>query len=153
MDTNTTRRNLLRFGTTAAAYAAGASIVTGGIALASQAKGAEVPAVNREAWDRAYRAMTIASIADDAINARYEASDTPGRDALEDEYERLGEVHYAATWALFAIPAPDHAALLWKTEYLFGDRSSEDGASPSWAAHVMAVYLADTRRLLAQEGR
>lgn len=40
MDTNTTRRNLLRFGTTAAAYAAGASIVTGGIALASQAKGA-----------------------------------------------------------------------------------------------------------------
>jgi len=40
MNTTTTRRNLLRFGTTAAAYAAGASIVTGGIALASQAKGA-----------------------------------------------------------------------------------------------------------------
>lgn len=40
MDTDTTRRNLLRFGTTAVAYAAGASIVTGGIALASQAKGA-----------------------------------------------------------------------------------------------------------------
>jgi hypothetical protein len=40
MSTTTTRRNLLRFGTTAAAYAAGASIVTGGIALASQAKGA-----------------------------------------------------------------------------------------------------------------
>lgn len=39
MDTNTTRRNLLRFGTTAAAAAA-ASIVTGGIALASHAKGA-----------------------------------------------------------------------------------------------------------------
>jgi len=35
----TTRRNLLRFGTTAAAYAASASMVTGGIALASQAKG------------------------------------------------------------------------------------------------------------------
>ncbi len=36
----TTRRNLLRIGTTAAAYAAGATIVTGGVALASQAKGA-----------------------------------------------------------------------------------------------------------------
>lgn len=40
MSTQTTRRDLLRFGTTAAAYAAGASIVTGGIAIASQAKGA-----------------------------------------------------------------------------------------------------------------
>lgn len=38
--TQTTRRNLLRIGTTAAAYAAGAAIVTGGAALASQAKGA-----------------------------------------------------------------------------------------------------------------
>jgi len=36
----TTRRNLLRIGTTAAAYAAGATIVTGGVALASQGKGA-----------------------------------------------------------------------------------------------------------------
>jgi hypothetical protein len=40
MNNTTTRRNLLRFGTTAAAYAAGASIVTGGIAIASEAKGA-----------------------------------------------------------------------------------------------------------------
>lgn len=40
MTNTTTRRDLLRLGTTAAAYAAGASIVTGGIALASQAKGA-----------------------------------------------------------------------------------------------------------------
>lgn len=40
MKSNTTRRDLLRIGTTAAADAAGASIVTGGIALASEAKGA-----------------------------------------------------------------------------------------------------------------
>ena len=39
MTTTTTRRNLLRIGTTAAAYAAGATIVTGGVAIASQAKG------------------------------------------------------------------------------------------------------------------
>lgn len=44
MGTTTTRRNLLRIGTTAAAYAAGASIVTGGVALASQAKGASTSA-------------------------------------------------------------------------------------------------------------
>ncbi|WP_277983661.1 hypothetical protein [Sphingomonas faeni] len=46
METNTTRRNLLRFGTTAAVYAAGASIVTGGIALASQAKSATPPGIS-----------------------------------------------------------------------------------------------------------
>lgn len=39
MDTNTTRRQLLRVGTSAAAYAAGAAIVAGGVAVATQAKG------------------------------------------------------------------------------------------------------------------
>lgn len=43
--TATTRRDLLRIGTSAAAYAAGAAIVTGGIALAGEAKGA-TPAVS-----------------------------------------------------------------------------------------------------------
>lgn len=41
----TTRRDLLRIGTSAAAYAAGAAIVTGGIALAGEAKGT-TPAVS-----------------------------------------------------------------------------------------------------------
>jgi len=40
MTQTTTRRDLLRFGTSAVAYVAGAAIVTGGIALASEAKGA-----------------------------------------------------------------------------------------------------------------
>ena len=40
MNQTTTRRDLLRFGTSAGAYAAGAAIVTGGIALAGEAKGA-----------------------------------------------------------------------------------------------------------------
>jgi hypothetical protein len=43
----TTRRDLLRLGTSAAAYAAGAAIVTGGVALASQARGAE-PGISPE---------------------------------------------------------------------------------------------------------
>jgi hypothetical protein len=41
MKATTTRRNLLRIGTAAAAYVAGASIVTGGVAIVSQAKGVE----------------------------------------------------------------------------------------------------------------
>ncbi|WP_277983954.1 hypothetical protein [Sphingomonas faeni] len=45
-NSTTTRRDLLRLGTTAAAYAAGASIVTGGIALASQAKGETLEGVS-----------------------------------------------------------------------------------------------------------
>jgi hypothetical protein len=45
--TNTTRQTLLRFGTTTVAYAAGAALVTGGMALASQAKGADMTGVAR----------------------------------------------------------------------------------------------------------
>jgi hypothetical protein len=59
METNTTRRNLLRFGTTAAAYAAGASIVTGGIALAPQAKGA-APAGVSTGLRQAFAALAAA---------------------------------------------------------------------------------------------
>ena len=44
---NTTRHTLLRFGTTTVAYAAGAALVTGGMALASQAKGADMTGVAR----------------------------------------------------------------------------------------------------------
>lgn len=40
MDTNTTRRSLLRLGTGALAYGAGAAAVAGGVALAGEAKGA-----------------------------------------------------------------------------------------------------------------
>lgn len=40
MDTNTTRRSLLRLGTGALAYGAGAAAVAGGFALAGEAKGA-----------------------------------------------------------------------------------------------------------------
>jgi hypothetical protein len=42
MTQTTTRRDLLRIGTSAAAYAAGAAIVTGSVALAGEAKSAPV---------------------------------------------------------------------------------------------------------------
>lgn len=47
MSINTPHRHMLRFGTTAIAYAAGAAIVSGGMALASQAKGADMTGVAR----------------------------------------------------------------------------------------------------------
>lgn len=79
MDTNTTRRNLLRFGTTAAAYAAGASIATGGIALASQAKSA-APAVSPALT----RLLRDYAAADEALDQFYEAVHNP---AVEREHE------------------------------------------------------------------
>lgn len=155
MDINTTRRNLLRIGTTAAAYAAGASIVTGGIALASQAKGATLPAVDRTEWDRAFKAMLAANAVSDAAEVQWDCAKEAGTetDALYEEYERHQNAQYDATWALFAMPAPDHAALLWKTEYLFADNHEAGHSTASWSHHVMEWYLADQRRLLGPEAR
>lgn len=67
MNTDTTRRNLLRFGTTAAAYAAGASIVTGGIALASPAKGAAAVGIS-PGLQQALTALAAA----ERVSARYQ---------------------------------------------------------------------------------
>lgn len=149
MTTHTTRRALIG--------GAGLAAVVSGLAVTSQAKGTALPAVDRTSWDRAFKAMTVATAEDDAYTAGFDAIyDVAGKDAqtaLNTEFERLGDVRHDATWALFAIPAPDHAALLWKTEYLFGDDMTASGSSPSWAAHVMEWYMADQRRLLGPEAR
>ena len=149
MITHTTRRALIG--------GAGLFAVAGGIAVTSQAKGAALPAADRTAWDQAFKAMTIATTEDDAnaagFDVLHDAADKETQDIFYAEFERLGEVRYDATWALFAIPAPDNAALLWKTEYLFGDDMAASGSSPSWAAHVMDWYMADQRRLLGSEAR
>lgn len=63
MDTNTTRRSLLRIGTGALAYGAGAAAVVGGMAIAGEAKSATL-APDRRAFERAlaaYRAAVKAS--------------------------------------------------------------------------------------------
>lgn len=153
MTTNTTRRGLIRLTTTAAACVAGASIVSGGAILAGQAKGAAVKTADRSAWDRAFAAFTKTKAEAGTVDALYDATPAgPARDALAQKGDHLGETLYEKTWTLFAIPAPDHAALLWKTEYLFGDPIPVEGGSASWAASVMATYLADARRLLGNAG-
>lgn len=142
MTTHTTRRALIG--------GAGLVAVADSLAITSQAKGAALPPVDRAAWDRAFKAMLAAQANYDTAEAWYDRADKSGTatDAMYAEYDRHSEAHNAATWALFAIPAPDHAALLWKTEYLFGDDMGPYGSSPSWAAHVMDWYMADQRRLL-----
>ena len=72
MDTNTTRRNLLHVATSAAAYASGAVILGGGIALASEAHGTTTEAAE---WDRALAEMNrLKAVYDAADDALTEAS-------------------------------------------------------------------------------
>lgn len=106
MTTHTTRRALIG--------GAGLFAVASGLAVTSQAKGAAFPAVDRTAWDCAFNAMTEAGAAYHTAEAWYDRADAAGTatDAMYAEYERYGEAQYEATWALFALPAPDHGALL-----------------------------------------
>jgi hypothetical protein len=92
---NTTRRDLLRFGTSAAAYAAGAAIVVGGAALASEAKGA-TPGVN----PRLLRAIALRDRAEKAVNRFDDDVEMPARRA-----------YAAAAKALPAVPAVPHRSV------------------------------------------
>jgi hypothetical protein len=147
MSTHTTRRALIG--------GVGLFAVASGLAITSEAKGGILPAVDRTAWDRAFKAMTEACAACDTAEAWYDRADAAGTatDAMYAEYERYSEAQYEATWALFAIPAPDHAGLLWKTEYLFADNHEAGHSTASWAHEVMDWYMADQRRLLGPEAR
>jgi hypothetical protein len=73
MGMTTTRRDMIRLATSAAAYAGGAAIVGGGIALAGEAHGATRPdnAIERHAQQirAGYRALEAADIDDDAAVA------------------------------------------------------------------------------------
>ena len=71
--------------------------------------------------------------------------------AIEAEWERLGETAYAARWALFHLPAPDQAALAWKAEHLFGEAVAAGDDATGWNAEIIAVYMADVRRLMPME--
>ena len=72
-------------------------------------------------------------------------------DAIEAEWERLGDVLYDAQWALFELPAPDLPAFLWKSEHLFGDSVDNASSCSAWSPDIMATYMADARRLLGRE--
>ena len=106
MDTNTTRRNLLRIGTTAAGYAASASIVTGGIALASQAKGAALsvsPQLAKLIADR--------DAADAILDQWYEAVWNPAVDRRVAVATAIPHVELVTP----ALPGSPTAPITWST--------------------------------------
>ncbi|MES3084950.1 hypothetical protein [Sphingomonas faeni] len=146
MDTNTTRRNLLRFGTTAAAYAAGASIVTGGIALASQAKGA-APAVTPQLA----KLLRDYTAADDALNHFYETAHNPA-------VEREAAMREAYPHIEHAIPTTSGNVQTFTTakpmdiaqaRHIAKSKSSAECQHPAWPTkreRARAFYAAHLRR-------
>lgn len=150
----TNRRDLLRLATTAAAYTAGAAIVTGGVAAVSVAA---TPGASA-AWDAAMRNLATVQAASDDYDRnhivlpangpeRTAAIKSISDDVWAESEEFAGAVADAES-DLMGMPAPQRQALLWKLEKLLeitGD------STPSWSADYAAQTLADMRRLLAGE--
>lgn len=90
---------------------------------------------DRSAWDSAF--------------AAYERAKAIMRASDEDED---GEAYCDAAAELIGTPAPNHAALHWKLDYLFGETArseEEDRSSPAWCNAYVAAVMADANRLLA----
>ncbi|WP_294211339.1 hypothetical protein [uncultured Sphingomonas sp.] len=134
MTTNTTRRSLLRLGTGALAYGAGAAAVAGGLALAGEAKGA-MPAVDRRAWDLAETTFNKARSELETFNdlhinpivdhipvgpARNAAINTIP-DEVWEESGRLARLAMDAADALMRVPSPDHRAFASKFVIAYQD--------------------------------
>lgn len=147
MTQTTTRRDLFRLGTSAAAYAAGAAIVTGGVAFAGEANGASaLLPVDRSAWDAAYLALRREQDRDAVIDARHAQARADGTITaeLEREWSNSLDPLSDAEWALFETPAPDHAALQWQLTFL---RDHRVGLQPN----VWERLTADVRRLAGED--
>lgn len=72
-----------------------------------------------------------------------------GLDQAGAEADRLSEIQCDIETQLISTPAPDHAALLWKLDHLFGAEARDpDGYSPSWCAAWIEAVMDDARRLL-----
>lgn len=106
------------------------------MAAAAVAGGAPISlasATDRAAWERVVEAHS-------AARKRLEA---------EPDSEGLGELYVVAATEMVATPAPDHPALLYKLEYLFGAEACDpDGESPGYSANWMQSLMSDAHRLL-----
>ncbi|MDY7525862.1 hypothetical protein [Sphingomonas sp. 10B4] len=94
------------------------------------------------AWDSALAAYEAAQAAVDAIpitedEGAWNAADTMRADAA---------------FTLATTPVPDRAALLLKSEQLFGEAADRGEWGPTWHPEMIASYMADMRRLAAVEG-
>lgn len=70
--------------------------------------------------------------------------------AIEEENRRSSRVFQAWT-SLIQMPAPDHAALMWKLEQLFGDVGSDESETVEWQGKYLSQLMADARRLLTAD--
>ncbi|CAN5143706.1 hypothetical protein BH10PSE12_BH10PSE12_16610 [soil metagenome] len=85
-----------------------------------------------------------------AQHQRYEAQYVAhDMDALNDRLDALVEMECAARAKLLNIPAPHHAAILWKMEILFGEDAcgGDEGYTPSWSPEMTGQFFADVRRM------
>jgi hypothetical protein len=104
MNAHTTRRQLLRFGTSAAAYAAGAAIVAGGATIASEARGA-TPSIS----PALSALLTEYDRADATIDRFYETTFNPAVD-------RHHELRAAIPHVERDIPAAGGRVIRWSTD-------------------------------------
>lgn len=143
---NQSRRELLRIG----AYAGGAAIVAAGAGIASIAKAEAAGAnryVDRQAWDRSFATYQRAKAHHATFGGVAELSKMD--DAMNDAAEAACEVECDAMGALMKLPAPDHAALLFKLENsVFEDGEGKCSVPYSW--DYIAQTVADARRLLGR---
>lgn len=118
MSTQTTRRALI-----------------GGAGLAAVVAMAPAVAVkaapSTAAWDAAFVEYQVAAQNCIAREWSWEATD----------------IENAAWRKLMDVPAPHAKALHWKLNYLFGDNADEDGYCASWRSDIVALTVADAKRL------
>lgn len=78
------------------------------------------------------------------------AQERLGYEAASEEVERLCNVMCDRERDLLIMPAPDHGALLWKLERLFGaEVRREDEFCDSWCPEWISAVMHDAGRLLS----
>lgn len=80
------------------------------------------------------------------------ASVRAGLDVAYEAVDETGESFNRIEAELILYPAPDHAALGWKLENLFGKEAREpDGMNASYCVEWIEAVMADVHRLLIQD--
>lgn len=121
------------------------------VAQSGQRARYQVPANDLHAWDD-HVSATFRRRAAEVRRAWLDhkaAQERLGYEAASDEVERLCNLMCDRERDLLLMPAPDHRALLWKLERLFGPAvRSEDEFCDSWCPEWINAVMNDSRRLL-----
>ena len=104
------------------------------------------------AWDKAMKYHLAAARACEAYGRAFDRENTKAGykvpDHISDEYERLAVLAWESRNALMEIPAPHHAALLWKLDIILGVEPGE--SFEAWNEEYLRQTVADYRRLLGE---